>query len=400
MQGKRVVTEAGGYAWVVLVVTWLAGFTAPANMAKVTTLAPVLMEVFKIEPDTIGWIIALFYLLGIILAFPAASIINRFGIKTCVIVSIVSGALGCAIGALTTNLGLFMFSRVLEGAGMGFLTVAGPAAITPWFPASKRGLPLGIWGMWVALAMFLCPIIYAAVAEAAGWQIVWWITLVFDIVVLVLFVLLYRDADFVFEGEPEQAQDERPKFSTIFKNKAVWALAAVFFFDQLAVMAVNNFTTTYLTTVALVPLTLAATIASVAAIIGAICSPLAGKISDMLKTRKWVLFVGCIVGVIYTGAYFNVTDMMLIWPLVVAGGIVGGSVPAMIFSATPEQVSPAEVPNALAMVSLAQNVGMFVGATMLGTAVTSIGWSMSALCLLAPCFIIAALITFFMKSVR
>ena len=72
----------------------------------------------------------------------------------------------------------------------------------------------------------------------------------------------------------------------------------------------------------------------------------------------------------------------------------------MIFAATPEQVDPADVPNALAMVSFTQNVGIFVGATILGTAVTAIGWSSAALFILAPCFVIATLIAVFTRSVR
>lgn len=400
VSNPRIVTSAGPYAWAIVAVVWLAGFSAPANMAKVTTLAPVIMEVFGIGPETIGWIIALFYALGIILAFPAAGIINRFGIKACVIVSIICGALGSLAGVVSENLAIFMASRILEGAGMGLLTVAGPAAITPWFPPARRGLPLGIWGMWVALAMFVCPIIYAAVAESAGWRIVWWITFFFDIVVLVLFSIVYRDPDFVFEDEVPEHSNTRPSLGRVLRNRTVWALGFVFFFDQLAVMAVNNFTTTYLTTVVGVTLTLAATMASVAAAIGTLCSPLAGKISDAFKTRRWVLVVGCIAGVIYTAAYFNTTSIELIWVLIVIGGVVGGVVPAMIFAATPEQVDPADVPNALAMVSFTQNVGMFVGATILGTAVTAIGWSSAALFILAPCFVIATLIAVFTRSVR
>lgn len=396
----RVVKSAGAYAWAVVAVVWLAGFSAPANMAKVTTLAPVLMEVFGIGPDTIGWVIALFYALGIILAFPAAGLINRFGIRVCVIISIVTGALGSLLGVISTDLGVFMASRVLEGAGMGLLTVAGPAAITPWFPKERRGLPLGIWGMWVALAMFLCPIVYAAVAETAGWRIVWWITLAFDIIVLVLFLLVYRTPDFIFEGEGIERTQAKPSIKNVMANKTVWALGLVFFFDQLAVMAVNNFTTTYLTTVVGASLTLAATLASMAAIIGAVCSPLAGKISDILKTRRWVLVVGCVAGIAYTALYFNTTSIDFIWPIVVLGGIVGGVVPAMIFAATPEQVDPVDVPNAMAMVSLTQNVGMFLGATILGGAVTAIGWSSSALFVLAPCFVIATLIALFTRKVR
>ena len=43
-----------GYGWAILAVTFLAGFTAPANMAKVTALAPVIMGQFGFGPDVLG----------------------------------------------------------------------------------------------------------------------------------------------------------------------------------------------------------------------------------------------------------------------------------------------------------------------------------------------------------
>ena len=48
-----------GYGWAILAVTFLAGFTAPANMAKVTALTPVIMGQFGFGPDVLGWVIAL-----------------------------------------------------------------------------------------------------------------------------------------------------------------------------------------------------------------------------------------------------------------------------------------------------------------------------------------------------
>ena len=68
-----------------------------------------------------------------------------------------------------------MVSRFLEGAGMGVMGVAGASAIAPWFAPEKRGFPLGIWAMWVALAMCICPVLYGYVVDtlALPWQTVW-----------------------------------------------------------------------------------------------------------------------------------------------------------------------------------------------------------------------------------
>ena len=120
----RTKSTASGYGWVILAVTFLAGFTAPANMAKVTALAPVIMEQFAIGPDTLGWVIALFYVLGFVMAFPTAALINKLGIRNVVLVAIGCAIVGSVIGAATTDVTVFMISRVFEGAGMGVMGAA------------------------------------------------------------------------------------------------------------------------------------------------------------------------------------------------------------------------------------------------------------------------------------
>lgn len=67
----------GRYGWVVLAVVWLCGFVAPLNMVKVTALSPVLMASFGIDEALMGTIMSLFYVLGIVMAFPAAGIVNQ-----------------------------------------------------------------------------------------------------------------------------------------------------------------------------------------------------------------------------------------------------------------------------------------------------------------------------------
>ena len=120
-----------GYGWAILAVTFLAGFTAPANMAKVTALAPVIMGQFGFGPDVLGWVIALFYVLGFVMAFPTTGLINRFGIRNVVMVAIACAIIGSIMGAMTTDVTIFMASRVFEGAGMGVMGVAGASAIAP-----------------------------------------------------------------------------------------------------------------------------------------------------------------------------------------------------------------------------------------------------------------------------
>lgn len=391
------IKKGSKYGWVVLLVTFLAGFTAPANMAKVTALAPVIMGAFGIDPTALGWIIASFYILGFVLAFPAAGLVNKFGIRKIVVVAIICGALGSLLGVLTSSsLVVFVISRVLEGAGMGIMGVAGASAIAPWFPAEKRGLPLGLWAMWVALAMFLCPMLYTWLVDTVGmaWQSIWWGTLIFDVAILILFLAFYRDAPAGFNGE-ECVTEEKPRITAVFKNKTLWVLALIFFFDECAFMAVNGFFTTYLTDPvgANIPLTLAGIIASAAAILGTIFAPIGGKISDILHTRKKVLIFGICGGIAYTCLVFNMHSAAPYIGIVILGGIAGGLVPSIIWGATPEAVDrPDLVPSANAFVAFTQNFGMFIGAMAMGTAITSLGWTAASFVVLVPCYVICLIL--------
>ena len=64
------------YAWVILIVVFLASCSVPINMFKVPPIAPVLMQAFGLDVSTFGWLMTSFTAVSIILAFPAAGIVN------------------------------------------------------------------------------------------------------------------------------------------------------------------------------------------------------------------------------------------------------------------------------------------------------------------------------------
>ena len=74
-------------------------------------------------------------------------------------------------------------------------------------------------------------------------------------------------------------------------------------------------------------------IASAFGVAGAICAPLCGKISDWLKTRKWVLLFALIGGVAYTAVVFTCQVPELYWGIMILAGIAGGFVPSIIWAA-------------------------------------------------------------------
>lgn len=231
-----------GRAWAITSVIFLAGLCMPANMGKVMWIAPVIMPAFGISEGTLGWLIGVFYILGAIIAFPAASFIKRIGIRNTVVIALLCGIVGGLVGCFAADVSVLMISRIIEGAGFGLMGVAGVAAISPWFPKNKRGLPLGIWAAWVAIANAITPMLNTAMAEATGgFSFVWYFYVAFDILVLVLFLAVYRAPSDPYIDEEEKQGDTKFSYKEIFTNKAVGALAVTFFFGEGAFIAAQGF---------------------------------------------------------------------------------------------------------------------------------------------------------------
>lgn len=388
----------GSYGWVVVLFTMLVGFVPGSNMAKAISIAPVICQNFMIDSATFGVVVAAFYIMGFILAFPTTGLVNKLGMKGSVIIAVTCGVLGSVMGALAgTNTTVFVVSRVIEGASFGIMGVVGASSIGPWFSPAKRSLPLSIWSMWVAVCMCVCPIMFGWLIETVGvsWTSIWWGAAVYDLVVGILFCVFYRkplDLDAAMAEEGEAAGQASIKRA--LKSPMLWALALIFLFDEAAYMAINGFITTYLNVELGTTLVFANAIFSLFGFMGAITPPISGWITQKWNNHRWVLLVGLFVAVAYTALVFNLKNPMLFYPLSIFAGIVGGCVPSILWQFTPNTVDTADIPAANAFMAFTQNIGMTIGALVIGNAITIWGWGTGSLIGMLPLYIICIIIYF------
>lgn len=400
MPGKAEQALTPRYAWVILAVTFLAGITAPVNMSKGTALAAVIMDTYDISASVLGWIIAMFYVLGFVLAFPSAKIIKALGNRKVISIALVFGAAGSLLGAAVHNLGVFMASRMLEGAGLGILGVAGASAIAPWFPAGKRGLALGTWSMRFPAATVLCPILIGWLVDARSvpFTAIWWGTLVFDLIALAVFNIFYREP--AGAAAPGPGPGAGLNLRRVLKNKKLAALALAFFFCECASLGAAGFLTTYLQKELGASLLFATTIVTLNGVVMALAAPLSGRISDVIGSRKCLL-AGFLVGIVHMALLFNLRVPWLYYLLSLPAGIFGGGVPAIVWAVVPEIAPPEDLPAANAVVAFLQNLGMFLGVAVLGNVVAAAGWTAGTFILLVPCLVLCLVITLFgLKDLR
>lgn len=269
-------------------------------------------------------------------------------------------------------------------------------AITPWFPKEKRGLPLGVWGAWVALANSITPMLDGAIAEGTGdFMSVWWFFLIFDIVVLVLFLLVYREPSNPYVDEDEKEGKVKFSYKELFHNKVIWVLAALFFLEEGAFIASQGFMSTYVTTFLDAPLMIGTAMVSAGAIWGTLFSPISGKISDAIGSRRKVLIFCMISAVLFGLLVFWVTDMRLYVIVIILNGFVGGGVAAMLWASSSEVVPSHLISGATAALACSQSVGMFLGSMFMGNVISALGYTEAGWVVLVPCFGIGLIIAIF-----
>jgi len=387
------------YAWVILFVVFLMSVAAPLNMAKVPPLMPVLREAFALSLSQAGSLMSVFAITGLILALPTGFIMQRLGPKTTGIVAMACLVAGASLGALSTTAGLLLTSRVIEGLGMGLITVVAPAIIAMWFPREKRGVPMGIWATWVPVGYVLMYNLSPAITTSFGWQAVWWSAAGFALVALVLFALLMR-----MPTESEQlprmdrAAGEPVKFGKALANRNIWLLALTFACFNLVFQGIGTFFPTFLSEVRGYPLGQASFIASISTMVVLASAPLAGWISDLIGSRKWMIIVPTTIIAVMVTWQFKVEGAAL-YAFMAAMGLIVGAVPTATFSAVPEVMDRPELAGiGMAVLSVGQNFGMVVGPIVFGQMVEAVGWLTAAYWLIPFCGV--ALVAIALTKVR
>ena len=151
-------------AWLILAVLLLFSIAAPLNQSKVPPILPVLMESWGLPVGRAGLLMSLYAITGLLLGLPAGFIFQRAGYRWTGVLAGGSIALGAALGALSPNINVLLFSRAIEGIGTGFVAVMAPAVIAPWFPR-HRGIALGIWATWVPVGLLTMLLLAPALAD-------------------------------------------------------------------------------------------------------------------------------------------------------------------------------------------------------------------------------------------
>jgi MFS family permease len=373
------------YAWVILAVVYFASVVAPFIQFKIPPIMPYLMQEFGIDLTRAGLLMSSIAMIGLLLALPTSILLQRFGPKITLLVSLSLMALGAGIGAFSSTFTGLLGSRVIEGIGIGLMGITAPATIAMWFPVERQGTPMGIWATWVPVGSVLIYNIAPMMVLSFGWQSIWWIGAAFAVLMMVFCGLFIKRPP--TQGQENVQVEARPSLRKALANRSIWLLALEFACMNFALVAVGTYYPTFLNEVRGYPLGQAAFLSSLATLVVLFSAPAAGLLSDRIGSRRLVLalpFLGAAVLFLFP---FKVTGWQIVVFMILQGLIIG-AIPTATFAAAPEVMQKVEWAGiGLAAVLIGQNLGQLLGPIFFGEMVQRSGWAMAGYLLIPFCLL-------------
>jgi MFS family permease len=369
-------------AWAVMLAAYLAGVAIALNQSKVPPVMQALLRDLHMDTATGGWLMSAFAVAGIILGIPAAFVLAKLGPKIAGLIAIGCTLLGSIIGALATGAMILLGGRVVEGIGLGLIAVIAPAVISMWFQPEKRGLPMGIWASWVPVGSFIIYNLATPLQGALGWQSVWWLGAFFALVAFVIYAATVN-APPALDSAHVQSHDPQGSFGRMMLNPASWLLALVFAAFNFAFTAYATWSPMYFNQALNVSAETASFYASLMSLAIIPSTLIAGWLLDHVRNRYFVLIAGLLISGLLLVPSFRLGSANMIVPYMIILGLVAGFIPAATFTIAPETMPDLKFAGlALGIVSVGQNLGLFFGPPMVGSAIAGGNWAAGILPLL------------------
>nr|AAV29720.1 NT02FT1764 [synthetic construct] len=295
-----------GYAWIIIILSSFLLFDKYVMQVFPSLITDDMMSNFGTNATQTGALgSAFFWSIIICQLFLAGPIIDKFGFRLISPISIIISATGVILFVVAANLGslsMAYIARITTGLGVSFATISYLKAVSVWFEPRKFAFAASFLAT-AAMIGALCaqaPLAYL-ITICGDWKMAMLLFSVASLLIAVVYYIVVRD----FNPKQPEASSPNNQLKTldvlkeVIKNKNNWLLT---FYVGLSFTAVDAFAgfwgNAYFREAYHISREEAASIISMIFIGMAIGSPIIGKLSEILDSRKGVMIFSHIIGTI------------------------------------------------------------------------------------------------------
>ena len=350
---------------------WLligSGTVAAAQIGKAAISIPMIREEMGLGLGLAGFIVATFATLGACAGIGAGALVQRLGLRQCLIGGMSAIALGNLIGAAASSEFDLLGARIVEGIGFFGAVLAIPSMLARVVAEKNRAFVMAVWSAYmpagIALMLFVAPLL-----QEIGWRNLW---IANATLAGLCALLLARHAPFVKE-------EQRKLFSEAVKVvRDPWCmlLGLAFFAYSCQIFSLVFALPQLLTSVHHTTLGAAGLLSAAALAVSTL-----GHISSGFLLRAGVPIWASIA---VPFSFFAVAGFAIYAGLLPADGLtvvaalalgVGGLAPGAIYASAPQAApTSSALPATIGLLQQASNLGQFAGPVAVGVWVAHSGW--------------------------
>ncbi len=156
---------------------------------------------FSATQDESTWVLTSYLVANGVIIPSTAWFSTLFGRKNFLLLSTILFTLSSALCGISTNMGMLIFARVLQGIGGGAIMPIGQAVMMEEFPVEERGVAMSVFGFGVIFAPIIGPTLGGWITDTYSWHWIFLINVPIGIIAVILGRMWIEDPPYARKGK-------------------------------------------------------------------------------------------------------------------------------------------------------------------------------------------------------
>ncbi len=178
--------------WLIAFLLFLAALLNYIDRSVLGLLAPTIQADLGIDDQHYAAVINCFLMAYVIAYLLSGRIVDKLGVRLSMALFIAWWSISNALTGLARSVQSLSVYRFMLGLGEAGGFTASPKAVSEWFPASERGIAVGLYSLGGAAGATVAPILVSLIAMRYGWRWVFALSPVLAGFWLILWLWLYK----------------------------------------------------------------------------------------------------------------------------------------------------------------------------------------------------------------
>ena len=170
----------------IVIVIALGSFMAGLDATIVNIALPAIAKAFDVSTVMVSWVLNAYLIVLVSLLLAASRLGDMKGYRNLFLCGFALFTAGSALCGLSPTIDLLIVSRMVQAIGGAVIAALGAVMVTSYLPASLRGQALGLVAMFTMLGAALGPVVGGFLTSAFSWQYIFFCNLPVGIIAILL----------------------------------------------------------------------------------------------------------------------------------------------------------------------------------------------------------------------